>query len=220
MNHLILRDQGVDRRLRESLPTEEGPRAADALQVFEGVEVHLLRPLSDHNRGGGGVSLDLQTERHSRIEPEKGMRTGQFLRENRIVQKEILEAMKIMLRDSRNLIFVLDNPVTDGLDYQSLVGVADLHVVQEEVYGGGVEGVLAVHPEERRPLQRHLHHLLAHIRGGGGGGRCDQKQRRKGKDDLHVECRSHSLGSASTVTCSCMGEPHCILGDNSNPLKD
>ena len=62
LNHLILRDQGVDRRLRESLPTEEGPRAADALQVFEGVEVHLLRPLSDHNRGGGGVSLDLQRQ--------------------------------------------------------------------------------------------------------------------------------------------------------------
>ena len=63
LGHLVLRDQGVDRRLRETLPAEEGPRAADALQVLEGVEVHLLRPLSDHNRCGSGVSLHLHRQR-------------------------------------------------------------------------------------------------------------------------------------------------------------
>ena len=96
------------------------------------------------------------------------------------------------MRDSHNRGFLLGNPVA-RLDYQSLVGVADLRVVQKEVDGGWVEWVLAVHPDERRPVQGHLHHVLADL-GGGGGDQGDQEQRRQERGDgLHFECRSHSL---------------------------
>ena len=49
------------------------------------------------------------------------------------------------MRDSHNRGFLLGNPVA-RLDYQSLVGVADLRVVQKEVDGGWVEWVLAEKP--------------------------------------------------------------------------
>ena len=81
------------------------------------------------------------------------------------------------------------------VSYQCLVGVADLHVVEVELDGGGVEGVLAVHPDERRPLQRHLRNLLAHI---GGGGADDQKQRRQ--DQFHFEHDRIGFDSASVLT--------------------
>ena len=84
------------------------------------------------------------------------------------------------------------------VSYQCLVGVADLHVVEVELDGGGVEGVLAVHPDERRPLQRHLRNLLAHF---GGGGAEQEQCCQDGRDQFHFERRfSVSFDSASVLT--------------------